>query len=91
MVDRTRELEMSLGDGIKKVEGNELETVGLQRRCVRAGRDIEKGSLLSADDLTMLRPCPSDGIGPFDIGKLIGKEIKESVSAGEHLTWHNVV
>ena len=91
MVDRTRELEMSLGDGIKKIEVNERETVGLQRRCIRAGRDIKKGSLLSEDDLTMLRPCPSDGIGPFDVGKLIGKEVKESVSTGEHFTWCNVV
>jgi N-acetylneuraminate synthase len=32
MVDRTRELEAALGDGIKRVEANELETRILQRR-----------------------------------------------------------
>ena len=35
MVDRTRELEASLGDGNKKVEQNEIETFQLQRRSVR--------------------------------------------------------
>ena len=32
MVDRSRELESSLGDGNKKVERNELETVVLQKK-----------------------------------------------------------
>src|SRR5215211_1327022 len=36
MVDRTRDLERSLGDGIKRVEPNERETVVIQRRCLRA-------------------------------------------------------
>ena len=35
MVDRSRELESSLGSGIKEIEKNELETVVLQRRSLR--------------------------------------------------------
>lgn len=40
MVDRTRELERALGNPDKQVGENELETVIVQRRCVRAGRDL---------------------------------------------------
>jgi N-acetylneuraminate synthase len=42
MVDRTRELEYALGDGNKVVEPNEKETVVIQRRCLRAARDLRR-------------------------------------------------
>jgi len=90
MVDRTRELEAALGDGRKRVEANERETVIVQRRCVRAGRNLELGSLLKEEDLTMLRPCPADGIAPFEFPKLVGKRLKRAVSVGEHLRWEDV-
>jgi N-acetylneuraminate synthase len=91
MVDRTRELEASLGDGRKKIEENERETVVLQRRCIRARRDLERDTLLRDDDLTVLRPCPADGIAPFESRKLIGKKLKRSVSAGQHLRWEDFI
>lgn len=91
MVDRTRELEMSLGDGKKKVEENERETVALQRRCIRTSHDLKKESLLCEEDLIVLRPCPSDGIPPFEVSKLLGKKINRNVGAGAHLTWKDVV
>jgi N-acetylneuraminate synthase len=91
MVDRTRELEASLGDGRKKIEENERETVIVQRRCVRASRDLEMDALLCEDDLTMLRPCPADGIAPFEFRKLVGNRLKRKVSCGDYLKWEDVV
>lgn len=91
MVDRTRELEASLGDGQKKIEENERETAILQRRCIRVSRDLEMDTLLCEDDLIMLRPCPADGIAPFEFRKLVGKRLKRGVSSGEHLKWDDVV
>ena len=41
MVLRSRELELSLGIETKKVEDNETETVVLQRRSMRAKRNIK--------------------------------------------------
>lgn len=87
MVDRTRELEVALGDGRKKIEENERETAIVQRRCVRARRSLELGTVLDEEDLTMLRPCPPDGIAPFNSLKLVGKRLTRAVSAGEHLRW----
>ena len=91
MVDRTRELEASLGDGRKKIEENERETAIVQRRCIRASRDLERDTLLREDDLTMLRPCPEDGIAPFESRKLVGKRVKRRVNSGQHLGWEDVV
>ena len=91
MVDRTRELEASLGDGRKKIEENERETVIVQRRCIRAAHALEAGRLLAKADLTVLRPCPPEGIAPFDLLKLIGKRLKRNIASGEHLKWEDFV
>ena len=58
MVDATRELEKSLGDGTKKIERNEKETFVIQRRSVRSSRELPKGHVISLDDLVFLRPFP---------------------------------
>jgi N-acetylneuraminate synthase len=91
MVDRTSELMESLGDGHKKIEANERQTVVVQRRCIRASHDLKQDAPLGEDDLTMLRPCPADGIAPFEFRKLVGKKLKRNVSAGQHLRWDDVL
>src|SRR5262249_13384674 len=54
MVDRTRELERALGDGVKRVEANEADTVVVQRRCLRAASSLPAGKVLAASDLEAL-------------------------------------
>ena len=90
MVDRTRELELALGYGEKWVAENEKETVVIQRRCVRAARDIPAGSLLSRDSLDVLRPAPPDAIFPYDLPRLLGRRTRVPLRLGEHLTWMHV-
>ena len=91
MVERTRELEDALGDGGKKIEENEQETVILQRRSICTRNSLKKGSQIKKQDLTMLRPCPSDGIAPFEIKSVIGKILKRDISSGEHIKWKDLV
>src|SRR6185369_8964746 len=79
MVERTRELEAALGDGRKRVEPNERETIVVQRRCIRARRDLAIGDVVRADDLVMLRPCPAEGIAPFEQAKVLGKKLNRAV------------
>ncbi len=87
MVDRTRELENAMGVGIKQVEDNEKETVVLQRRAIRMADNLEAGCILTREHLTVLRPCPPDGLPPYEVQKLIGKKVRRDVSVGEHLRW----
>ena len=87
MVDRTRELEYALGTGVKQVEENERETVVLQRRAVCAGNNLAAETALTREHLTVLRPCPADGIPPYRLNKLIGKRLRRDVAAGEYLRW----
>ena len=90
MADRTRELEFALGNGIKRVEENELETVVVQRRSLRANSSLPSGHRLRHDDLIPLRPCPRDAVSPADIDQLIGHRIRRSIQKGEYLTWFDI-
>jgi len=90
MVDRTRELELSLGRGVKRVEPNEVDTVVLQRRSIRAAGDLAAGTMLVRGALDVLRPCPHDAVPPSEISRIIGRRLTRSLKAGEHLRWKDV-
>jgi N-acetylneuraminate synthase len=85
MVDRTRELENALGTGVKDVEGNEVETVVLQRRAIRLKRSVEEGTMLTEDLLEVLRPAPLDAVLPYQKNEIIGKYLKHSKEKGDYI------
>ena len=90
MVERTRELEKSLGFEIKKVEDNEMETVILQRRSIRVKRNLAAGDVIYENDLEFLRPCPEDALPPYKLKKVINKKLVKNISAGEYIKWKNI-
>jgi len=86
MVDRTRELELALGDGIKRVEDNEKDTAVVQRRCLRIKNDIEAGTVLTPDHVEALRPAPVGAYEPWQIDQVIGKSVNHKMVRGEDIT-----
>jgi sialic acid synthase SpsE len=90
MVGRTRELEQAMGDGTKRIEANEQQSVQVQRRSLRATRELVVGERLAAGDLEALRPIPSDGIEPYRLGELVGKTLKRALAKGAHITWDHI-
>lgn len=90
MVDATRELELALGNGIKRVEANEFETAVLQRRAIRLTHDHAAGTVLSRDQLSLLRPCPPDAISPAHMALVTGKMLTRSKKSGDHLRWSDL-
>ena len=90
MVEATRELENSLGCGIKQVERNEQDTVILQRRSIRVSRKLKCGDKISLADLELLRPCPSDAIAPYNINKVINRKLLNDMNHGDYLRWENI-
>lgn len=87
MVDATRELENALGNGIKKIEDNEQQTAIVQRRSIRVLSDLLEGTEITREHLTVLRPCPEDGLAPFHIDEVVGKIVAKEIKAGEHIKW----
>lgn len=87
MVDRTREMERALGSADKRVGENEQETVIIQRRCLRAARDIAKGEILSRELISVLRPATKGAIYPYEISQVIGAKAIMDITAGQELRW----
>lgn len=86
MVDRSQELYYALGNGVKIIEENERQSVVVQRRSIRTTRDLGAGTVLNADDIEVLRPCPENAFPPYAVPLLLGKKLINPISKGEHLT-----
>jgi len=86
MVDRSYELLVSLGDGVKIVEKNEEQSKLVQRRCLRVVTNLKKGHILTDGDFISLRPISEGGFEPYEKVNLIGKELLMDIDAGDHLT-----
>jgi N-acetylneuraminate synthase len=84
-----RELERAwLAD--KVVTANEQQTVIVQRRCLRAARDIQAGEVFSRGMIAVLRPATPGGILPDEIDALIGTRALANIPAGRELRWTDV-
>ena len=91
MVDRSQELEFSLGDGIKRVEANELESKIVQRRCVRYRGSMDIGDIVTDNDLEVLRPAPVGSISPKFLPTIIGKKLTKAVARGQEVLWDQLI
>ena len=87
MVDASRRLEAALGDGVKRIEGNEVDTVVVQRRAIRMRRPAEAGQTITAEDLECLRPCPPDAIDPRHLEALLGRTLAVTKVQGDAIRW----
>lgn len=85
MVDRSREMEAALGDGVKRVEDNERDTVIVQRRCLRLARNMSVGERISASDVEVLRPAPMNAFMPYELNSVIGGVLLVSKDKGDAL------
>lgn len=87
MVDRTRELELALGDSTKVVAENERQTYVVQRRCLRAVRDLGVGETIARQDFEPLRPAPAGSVPPYALDDVIGRRLARPIARGEALSW----
>lgn len=87
MVERTRELERALGSGDKSISGNETETTIVQRRCLRAARDIKAGECFTRDMIDVLRPATPGAIRPDRVLEVVGTRALKDIPLGRELRW----
>lgn len=87
MVQAARELEMALGSAEKLVAENERESLVVQRRCLRASKDIKAGTTITETMVEALRPAPADGIPPYQLDQVVGKKLRRDMLAGQHFSW----
>ena len=87
MVAETRILERSLGSTEKFVAGNEVDTALIQRRCLRAARDIKAGEVFIQEMIDVLRPAAPGAVPPWEIDQVIGTKALIDMPFGKELNW----
>jgi N-acetylneuraminate synthase len=87
MVEETRLLERSLGGSDKFVADNEKDTAIVQRRCLRAARDIKAGESFTREMIDVLRPATPGAIKPDEISNVVGTKALHDFKFGQELRW----
>ena len=87
MVYQANIMDESLGDGIKRIERNESNSIIVQRRGLRANKNLKKGDIIKKTDIVALRPIPTDGIPPFKMNEIIGLELKKDLEVDDYFIW----
>jgi N-acetylneuraminate synthase len=87
MVEETRLLERALGSPDKFIAKNEVETAVVQRRCLRAARDIQAGEIFTREMIGVLRPATPGAILPPHIPEVIGTRAIRDLPKGKELRW----
>jgi N,N'-diacetyllegionaminate synthase len=70
LVDGIRNIEVAIGDGIKKPMKSELANINAARKSLVACQRIQKGDLFSEKNVTVKRP--GSGISPMEWDSIIG-------------------
>jgi N,N'-diacetyllegionaminate synthase len=89
LVRQIREVEQALGSEVKAPTASELPVRDLVRRSVTTVRALEAGAIVEKDDVTLMRP--GTGIPPIQLEKVVGRKSARKISAGETLTWSDLV
>ncbi len=62
----------------------------LQRRCVRAARDLPAGSVLTREDVVVLRPAPREAVPAHEVGQVVGRTLNTDLVAGQDVRWDDL-
>lgn len=81
MVLAIRNVEIAMGDGVKRPSPSEAENVAVARKSIVAARPIATGEVLSADNLAVKRP--GTGISPMQWDDVIGRPARRAFAADE--------
>lgn len=88
MISSIREVEKSLGNGIKTCTPSENKNKLIARKSIHLKNRLESGKIISASDLIMSRP--GDGISPMSIELIIGKKTLHDLPSGHKLKWEDI-
>ena len=87
MVEETHQLERAMGSADKIIADNEQDTKVVQRRCLRAARDIKAGEVFTRDMIDVLRPATIGAIKPYEIENVLGTKAIADMPMGKDLRW----
>ena len=81
MVKAIRNIEIALGDGVKKPSQSEIPNIDIVRKSIVAKTTIKKGDVLNESNLTIKRP--GRGLSPMRWDKVINTKAKKDYQEDE--------
>lgn len=83
MVQAIRNIELAMGDGVKKPSEIEKKNRVAARKSIVAARPIRQGEIFTEENLTVKRP--GNGISPMEWNDVIGKTAKRNYQEDERI------
>ncbi|WMJ72889.1 N-acetylneuraminate synthase [Cytophagaceae bacterium ABcell3] len=84
MVSAIRNIDIAMGDGIKKPGKSEMQNMEVVRKSVHARCDIQAGQVITETGICLKRPAA--GLPPSMVDDIIGKKIARGKKANEPIT-----
>lgn len=84
LVDGIRNIELAMGDGIKRASPSEIRNMQTARKSIVAGRPICKGEVFSAENITTKRP--GTGMSPMRWDEVIGRQATRDYVPDEQIS-----
>lgn len=81
MVEQIRNIEVAIGDGVKRPLPSELDNIYLVRKSIVAKTAISKGDLFSESNITTKRP--GTGVSPMKWDSIIGSRARRDFDTDE--------
>jgi N,N'-diacetyllegionaminate synthase len=85
LVRAIRNVEKSLGNGVKRSMPSEENTKDVARKSLVAAYPLESGTIVNEDMIAIKRP--GKGISPPELKYLVGRELKRDVMEDELFSW----
>lgn len=88
MVNAIRNIEVAIGDGVKKPSDSEKKNIDIARKSIHFSRALKKGDVIKEEDVVMKRP--GNGISPMEMDKVLGKVLLNDVFEDTMLKWEDI-
>ena len=76
MVTAIRNIEVALGDGVKRPTPSETKNIAVVRKSIIASKSIQLGEVFTTKNLTTKRP--GTGISPMRFDEVLGKKARRN-------------
>lgn len=89
MIASIRNVELALGDGLKKLQNSEMNIKKVARKSLVAISDVGKGEKIEKEMIGIKRP--ENGIPPKYYSKIIGKYAAKKIRKNSLLKWGDII
>jgi len=88
LVSMAKKITLVLGDGLKRIQPNEYDTLNSQRKSLYARVDIKKGATITSNMISI--KGPGGGLLPRYLEIVIGRKASSDIESDHPITWENV-